>query len=64
VSPGVIHDPVKALGLCTSITTARYRTITEVYPDSARGTPEQCNDAQVAAVRAAIGYALGQCAVA
>jgi len=36
VSPGVINYPVKALGLCTSITTARYRTITEVYPDSAR----------------------------
>ena len=58
VSPGVINYPVKALGLCTSITTARYRTITEVYPDSARATPEQCNDAQVAAVRAAIDFAL------
>ena len=58
VSPGVIHYPVKALGLCTCITTARYRTITEVYPDSARATPELCNAAQVAAVRAAIGYAL------
>jgi hypothetical protein len=51
---------VKALGLCTSITTARYRTITEVYPDSARATAGQCNAAQVAAVRAAIDYALAQ----
>jgi len=58
VSPGVIHYPVKALGLCTSITNARYRTITEVYPDSPRATAEQCNAAQVAAVRAAIDYAL------
>jgi hypothetical protein len=58
VSPGVINYPVKALGLCTSITTARYRTITEVYPDSPRATSEQCNDAQVAAVRAAIDFAL------
>jgi hypothetical protein len=49
---------VKKLGLCTCITTARYRTITEVYPDSPRATPEQCNAAQVAAVRAAIDYAL------
>jgi Succinylglutamate desuccinylase / Aspartoacylase family len=58
VAPGVINYPVTTLGLCTSITTARYRTITEVYPDSARATPEQCNAAQVAAVRAAIHYAL------
>jgi hypothetical protein len=60
VSPGVINYPVKKLGLCTSITTARYRTITEVYPDSPRATPEQCNAAQVAAVRTAIEYALSQ----
>jgi hypothetical protein len=60
VSPGVINYPVKALGLCTSITTARYRTITEVYPDSARATPELCNAAQVTAVRAAIDYALAR----
>jgi len=58
VSPGIINYPVKALGLCTSITNARYRTITEVYPDSPRATPEQCNAAQVAAVRAAIDFAL------
>ena len=35
-----------------------YRTTTEVYPDSPRATPEQCNAAQVAAVCAAIDYAL------
>ena len=58
VSPGIINYPVKALGLCTSITNARYRTITEVYPDSPRATPDQCNAAQVAAVRAAIDFAL------
>jgi hypothetical protein len=58
VSSGVINYPVRALGLCTSITTARYRTITEVYPDSPRATPAQCIAAQVAAVRAAIEYAL------
>ena len=58
VSSGVINYPVKALGLCTSITNARYRTITEVYPDSPRATPDQCNAAQVAAIRAAIDFAL------
>ncbi len=58
VAEGVIEYPVKALGLCTGITDARYTTITEVYPDSPNATPQQCNDAQVAAVRAAIDYAL------
>jgi hypothetical protein len=60
VAPGVINYPVKALGLCTCITSAHYRTITEVYPDSALATPEQCNAAQVAAVLAAIDHALAQ----
>ncbi|KPQ29357.1 MAG: putative deacylase [Marinobacter excellens HL-55] len=55
---GVIQYPLAQLGLCTSMTNARYRTTTEVYPDSDRVTPEQCNAAQVAAVRAAIDYAL------
>lgn len=58
VAPGVINYPVKALGLCAGATDARYTTTTEVYPDSPRATPEQCNAAQVAAVRAAIDYAL------
>ncbi|WP_417513004.1 M14 family metallocarboxypeptidase [Marinobacter sp.] len=55
---GVIRYPLKQLGLCASITSARYRTTTEVYPDSPRATPEQCNAAQVAAVCAGIDYAL------
>jgi hypothetical protein len=58
VAPGVIEYPLKKLGLCAGITNARYTTTTEVYPDSPRATPQQCNDAQVAAVRAAIDYAL------
>jgi hypothetical protein len=58
VATGVIYYPVSELGLCTCITAARYRTITEVYPDSARATPEQCNVAQVTAVCAAIDHAL------
>ena len=60
VAPGVIHYPVAALGLCAGITAARYRTTTEVYPDSPRATPEQCNVAQAAAVCAAIDFGLGQ----
>ncbi|MGN6788773.1 MAG: M14 family metallopeptidase [Rhodanobacteraceae bacterium] len=58
VARGVIEYPVVAWGLCTGITSARWRTTTEVYPDSQRATPEQCNAAQVAAARAAIDYAL------
>jgi hypothetical protein len=58
VAPGVINYPVKSLGLCASVTPAPYRTTTEVYPDSPRATPEQCNAAQVAAVCAAIDFAL------
>ncbi|WP_150911707.1 M14 family metallopeptidase [Marinobacter halotolerans] len=55
---GVIRYPLSHLGLCASMTGAPYRTTTEVYPDSADVSPEQCNRAQVAAVCAAIDYAL------
>jgi len=58
VAPGVIRYPLKQLGLCAGITNARYKTTTEVYPDSPRVTAEQCNAAQAAAVRAAIDFAL------
>ena len=58
VAPGVIEYDYTPLGLCAGITDARYVTTTEVYPDSPRATPEQCNEAQAAAVRAAIDYAL------
>lgn len=56
VSPGVILYPFKALGLCAGLTDARFTTTTEVYPDSPRATPEQCVDAQVASVVAAIEF--------
>ncbi len=39
IAPGVIEYAVRKLGLCTSITNARYTTITEVYPDSPRCEP-------------------------
>jgi hypothetical protein len=58
VAPGVILYPFVALGLCAGMTRARYTTTTEVYPDSPRASPEQCHAAQVAAVCAAIDYAL------
>ncbi len=58
LAPGVIEYAVKGLGLCTGLTDARYTTTTEVYPDSPRATPEQCIEAQVAAVRAGLDFAL------
>jgi hypothetical protein len=60
VAPGVIEYALKPLGLCAGITDARYRTTTEVYPDSPRASDEQCIAAQVAALCAAIDYALAQ----
>ena len=58
VAPGVIEYDCRALGLCAGATDARYVTTTEVYPDSPRASPAQCNDAQAAAVGAAIDFAL------
>ena len=60
VAHGVVRYALRALGLCASITGARYTTTTEVYPDSSRATPEQCNAAQAAAVCAAIDFVLAQ----
>ncbi len=53
---GVIAYRLKGLGLCASITGARYTTTTEVYPDSPRTSPEQCIAAQVAAVCAGLDF--------
>ena len=58
LSAGVIAYPFAALGLCAGVTGARFTTTTEVYPDSPRATPQQCNDAQMVAVCAAIDFAL------
>ena len=60
VAPGVIEYAVNDLGLCTGMTGARFTTTTEVYPDSPRATPEQCIEAQVAATRAGLDYAISQ----
>ncbi|WP_119967110.1 M14 family metallopeptidase [Simplicispira lacusdiani] len=60
VARGVVRYPLRALGLCASVTGARYTTTTEVYPDSPRATPEQCDAAQAAAVCAAIDFVLAQ----
>jgi len=56
VAHGVIHYAMKELGLCAGISGARYTSTTEVYPDSARATPEQCIAARVAAVGVVLGF--------
>jgi hypothetical protein len=58
VARGVIEYPVSEYLMCTGITGARYTTTTEVYPDSPRVTTAQCNEAQVAAVCAALDFVL------
>ncbi len=58
VAHGVIEYPLRELGLCAGISGAKYTTTTEVYPDSPRASPAQCNAAQVAAACAGIEFAL------
>jgi len=57
-APGVILYPLRALGLCAGMTDAPYTTTTEVYPDSPRTTPAQCNEAQATAICAALDFVL------
>ncbi len=53
---GVIHYAKDPLGLCASVTDAPFVTTTEVYPDSPRTTPQNCIDAQVAAIIGGLNY--------
>lgn len=55
-SEGVICYDKKKLFLCGGMTDANFVSTTEVYPDSPQATPEQCNDAQVAAIKGALDY--------
>jgi len=55
---GIINYPVKSLGLCAGMTDALYTTTSEVYPDSAKATPDDCNKAQVCAIKAAFDFIL------
>lgn len=57
---GVIQFAQGSRGLCGAMTGASFVTTTEVYPDSPSASPAQCNEAQVAAVNAAIGHLLNQ----
>lgn len=58
VAHGVIQYPQAKYAMCGALTGARFTTTTEVYPDSAHATPQECNDAQVTAVCAALDFVL------
>ncbi len=58
VQPGVIEYPQGKYAMCAAVTGARFTTTTEVYPDSPSATAQECNAAQVAAVCAALDFAL------
>jgi hypothetical protein len=60
---GVVLFAARRIGYCASVSDATYTTTTEVYPDSPRTTPEQCVQAQVAAVVAGIDFALHESSV-
>jgi hypothetical protein len=57
---GVINYPLKKLGLCASVTNAKFVSTTEVYPDSPQADAENCILAQVAAITGALDYVLNQ----
>ncbi|MBA2405124.1 MAG: M14 family metallocarboxypeptidase [Bdellovibrionales bacterium] len=53
---GIINYDMKKLFLCGGFSGAEFLTTTEVYPDSAKVTGDNCVDAQVAAIRGGIDY--------
>lgn len=55
---GVINYPLKKLSLCAGFSNAKYTATTEVYPDSPKVAPENCVDAQVAAIVGGLDFLL------
>lgn len=57
---GVINYDVKPLGLCASVSNAKYVSTTEVYPDSPKVDGENCILAQVAAIKGGLDFVLSK----
>lgn len=57
---GVINYPARKLFLCSGFSQAQYTTTTEVYPDSPKVTPQNCIDAQIAAIRGGLDYLISK----
>jgi hypothetical protein len=53
---GVINYRIKKLSLCAGISSAKYTTTTEVYPDSPKASDAICVQAQVAAIKGGLEY--------
>jgi hypothetical protein len=60
IQEGVILYDKVSLHLCGGFTQAQYVTTTEVYPDSPKATPAQCNQAQVAAICGGLDFILSR----
>ena len=60
IEQGLIQIAARDYGLCMGFTDATYVTTTEVYPDSVRTDPEECIQAQVAAIKGGLDYILAQ----
>lgn len=58
VSAGVIEFDDNAYHICATITGTPFAATTEVYPDSAKTSPEECIRAQIVTIRRAIEFAL------
>ena len=56
IHEGVVEYDCRKLFLCAGHTDAPFVTTTEVYPDSTRTTPEECNRAQAACVCGGLDY--------
>ncbi len=56
ISKGVMAYDVTKLNLCTGLTSAKFVTTTEVYPDSPKTNPEECTQAQVRAIKGGLNY--------
>lgn len=55
---GVINYPVKKLFLCAGTFSPQYCTTTEVYPDSPKASDAICVEAQIAAIRSGLDFAI------
>lgn len=58
-SDGVIMYEARELGLCMGLTNAKFVTTTEVYPDSARVSDDECTAAQVKSVTSGLDFIIG-----
>jgi hypothetical protein len=57
VEEGIVTIPCKQSFLCAAQTAAPFVVTTEVYPDSPKTNPEECNQAQAACAVAGILFA-------